>query len=305
LDPDKFVSETAMKNTAKAKAFDTARYTLLTCLPTALGFTMPTRESERRISGWLASPHVELAEAAAEIHRGCVTYNAGLLTHVKPNRFQHRQVTKDLAVAAMSGIAETALQWQKAIDDESYDEPMLIQPAGQQETFLHELAASVLKKSTGTNLPTCVIADHLWSETDIDGTRSAHIVAERLQTRTRHDELPEEFAIGQFQCEVTLDYGAFRDLQRHRVGTLVCSDLDASFGYEVPDLLKDPKFSGLHTIYCEYMDHVAAFHSLVRNVNPRSLPSIATSATYTITLADGTAIKDLNVECYEIPEDQL
>lgn len=40
-------------------------------------------------------------------------------------------------------------------------------------------------------------------------------------------------------------------------------------------------------------------------VNPRSLPSITAGQTYTITLADGTAVKDLNVEAYEIPEDQL
>lgn len=39
-------------------------------------------------------------------------------------------------------------------------------------------------------------------------------------------------------------------------------------------------------------------------VNPRTLPSIADGQTYTITLADGTAIKDLNVEAYEIPTDQ-
>jgi hypothetical protein len=37
---------------------------------------------------------------------------------------------------------------------------------------------------------------------------------------------------------------------------------------------------------------------------PRTLPSITDGQTYTITLADGTAIKDLNVEAWEIPTDQ-
>lgn len=39
-------------------------------------------------------------------------------------------------------------------------------------------------------------------------------------------------------------------------------------------------------------------------MNPRSLPSITDGLTYTITLADGSATKDLNVEAWEMPTDQ-
>lgn len=272
LDPSSFVSETALRNTAKAKAFDTARYTLLTCLPTALGFTMPTRETERRLSGWLASGHMELVDVAAAIHRGCHTYNDGLLTHVKPNKFQHRQVPYDIAAAALKNIEETVLQWSPVLSDSGTgnDNADLIVGPHYGETFVHQLAASLLKKSIGTNIPTTVISDHLFEVTDPSGDLSASVISERLQGRTRHDELPEEFAVGEFTCEIAIDYGAFRDLQRHRVGTIVCSDLDCSYGYEVPDLLKEPKFAHLHTAYCEYMDRVTAFHTAVRAINPHA-----------------------------------
>jgi hypothetical protein len=40
-------------------------------------------------------------------------------------------------------------------------------------------------------------------------------------------------------------------------------------------------------------------------MNPRLLPSITDGQTYTVTLADGLATKNLNVEAWEIPTDQV
>jgi thymidylate synthase ThyX len=269
LNPADFKTDTALNNTAKAKAFDTARYVLLTCFNTALGFTMPTRETERRISDWLASPHNSISGAAATIHRAAAVTNAGLLNHVTPNRFYHRQIPAELATAAFRGISDTALQWSTPSDNHNEPSTKLhLEIALEESDFLYHLAASVLKKSTGSNLPTSVIMDHLFTETDHSGAVSASVIAERLQGRKQHDELPREFAVGDFRLEISIDYGAFRDIQRHRNGTLVCSDLDCSAGYLVPELLTHPKFAATHTLYCQYMDEVAEFHAKVRAFDP-------------------------------------
>lgn len=269
LNPEDFKTDTALNNTAKAKAFDTARYVLLTCFNTALGFTMPTRETERRLSDWLANPHSTVADIAATIHRAAAVTNAGLLNHVTPNKFYHRQIPSDITHAAFRGISDTALQWSAPSDN--HNEPFTklhLESALDDSDFIYHLAASILKKSTGSNLPTAVIIDHLFSETDHSGSLSASVIAERLQGRKQHDELPREFGIGDFRLEISIDYGAFRDLQRHRNGTLVCSDLDCGAGYLVPELLTHPKFAALHTLYCEYMEEVAALHAKVRAFDP-------------------------------------
>ena len=272
LNPDDFKSPTAMHNTARAKAFDTARYALLTCTPTALGFTAPTRETERKLSEWLAHPNTEIANKAAEIHKAAAVINDGLLTHVQANKFYHQRVSTELASKAMQGIQHTELTWRSALPDSGTTEAGTIHlsyPAEYQDTFLQQLAAAVLKKSEGSNLALDVIVEHLVEVTDPTGVLSAQIIANRLRGRkSRFEELPDEFAIGEFRLEIELDYGAFRDLQRHRNGTLICSDLDCSYGFSVPELLTHPEFAALHTTYCDYMNDVADFHAKVRAFNP-------------------------------------
>lgn len=272
LNPADFKTTVAMHNTARAKAFDTARYALLTCTPTALGFTSASRETERMLSAWLAHPNTEVADQAAEIHKAVAAVNDGLLTHVQANKFYHQHVSGELVSKALCCIQRTGMLWGRVVPDatEAVDASVvdLSYPGDYDETFLQQLAAAVLKKSEGSNLPLDVIIEHLVEVTDPSGILSAQIIADRLRGRRRFDELPDEFAIGEFRAEIELDYGAFRDLQRHRNGTLICSDLDCSYGFSVPELLTHPEFAALHTTYCNYMDEVAAFHAKVRAFNP-------------------------------------
>ena len=278
LNPADFVSETAFANTARAKAFDTARYTLLTCLPTALGITMPTRETERRLSSWLASPHDEIVRVAQQLHNACLVNNDGLLRHVKPSSFEHETIPSNLIDNAFRGISETVQQWTSPSAPMSgvgtYDAASikssvsLHMPCTYSDRygFLYQLAASLLKRCSGTNISAAVIEDHL--RENKRHQLAWEVIRARLANRKAHDELPEEFAIGDFTASIEIDYGAFRDLQRHRNGTLVCSELDCSFGFMVPELLTIPKFAALHTSYCEYMQEVAEFHAYVRAFNP-------------------------------------
>jgi thymidylate synthase ThyX len=91
LDPADFVNEAALVRTARAKAFDTARYCLLTSKPTALAFTMPSRETERHLSSLLAHPNQEMQEIARKALEAAMKINPGLLTHVESNDAQHDQ----------------------------------------------------------------------------------------------------------------------------------------------------------------------------------------------------------------------
>ena len=53
-----------------------------------------------------------------------------------------------------------------------------------------------------------------------------------------------------------MDYGAFRDLQRHRRCEQYVEKLTTEYGYVIPD---DIKNSEIETEYCEAMDRVASY----------------------------------------------
>jgi len=60
-----------------------------------------------------------------------------------------------------------------------------------------------------------------------------------------------------YRFDVLADYGAFRDLQRHRMLTIEWQKLGPRHGYDVPPELAD---AGLTTIFVEAMERSAALH---------------------------------------------
>ncbi|MGH7685839.1 MAG: FAD-dependent thymidylate synthase [Candidatus Dormibacteria bacterium] len=97
-------------------------------------------------------------------------------------------------------------------------------------------------------------------------------VGERLNRRHRPGR---GFEHCQYTFEVVSDYGAFRDLQRHRMLTIQWQELTTALGYDVPEQIAD---AGLAS---QWRDAVAAAESTHRAV-ARDLPQ---QAQYLVTLA--------------------
>jgi len=57
---------------------------------------------------------------------------------------------------------------------------------------------------------------------------------EIMAKRGEHDALPREFELIPCSSEITVDYGAFRDIQRHRMCTQINEIFNPSGGYEYP-----------------------------------------------------------------------
>ncbi|EQD44897.1 thymidylate synthase complementing protein ThyX [mine drainage metagenome] len=55
--------------------------------------------------------------------------------------------------------------------------------------------------------------------------------------RSRRDKPGREFEIPAYQFVISTNYGAFRDLQRHRMMTTIRSTLDPGSGYDIPELI--------------------------------------------------------------------
>src|SRR6202030_3536173 len=75
-----------------------------------------------------------------------------------------------------------------------------------------------------------------------------------------------------YRFDVLADYGAFRDLQRHRLLTLEWQPLSAAHGYTEPAAIEEV---GAHADWREVMDRSAALHAALAS---RGLPETAAYA---------------------------
>jgi hypothetical protein len=72
-----------------------------------------------------------------------------------------------------------------------------------------------------------------------------------------------------YRFDVLTDYGAFRDLQRHRMLTIEWQALTPEHGYDVPEEVAD---AGLAEEFHETMERSAALHDAIADLFPREAP---------------------------------
>ena len=75
------------------------------------------------------------------------------------------------------------------------------------------------------------------------------------------------FEATDYRFELVTDYGAFRDLQRHRLLTIEWQPLSSDFGYDVPDIIRD---SGLESEYAESLRRSHELYVALYEQNPES-----------------------------------
>jgi len=82
------------------------------------------------------------------------------------------------------------------------------------------------------------------------------------ERRNRRHRPGRAFEATEYSFDVVSDYGAFRDLQRHRLLSIEWQPLGTDLGYEVPELVEE---AGLAGRYTESLERSRALHdSLVR-----------------------------------------
>ena len=87
-------------------------------------------------------------------------------------------------------------------------------------------------------------------------------VGERTNRRHRPGRAFERTG---YRFDVLCDYGAFRDLQRHRLLTIEWQDLSPVHGYEIPEAVRE---AGLADRFDGAMDRSRALHGLLRGAFP-------------------------------------
>jgi thymidylate synthase ThyX len=222
-DRNDFASERAKENTIKAKAFDVARYCLPSGIRTSLGITQSSRESERMIQKLLASPLREVREIGNQMLKHGIKINPGLLKHVQSNSYLVRKAR----------IQPEELSTVVATKPPSSQVTLI---GADRDSIITTLVTALAYRSANSAQDVykfCQDENNLACRDELFRT----LLNSALADRGLHDEFPVEFKHGSLMFEITLDMGAFRDLQRHRVGTQLLSEYSPLNGYAIPDIV--------------------------------------------------------------------
>ncbi|MBL8728500.1 MAG: FAD-dependent thymidylate synthase [Planctomycetes bacterium] len=235
--------EAAWLRTLKAEAFDAARYLLTPAIFTKWGMVVDARTlcdvvSELRSHG-LAEFRLVGERMQQQAERALPT----LLQHARPNRFLQTVQHELTAFAAELGV-DTA--------------PVHRGPAtGHTELLAHDpqlddrLLASLLFEHSQAPF-----AELLARVRTLTGGQRQDLLQKLMGARGSHDSWPLALeGAAPFEFEVLLDFGAYRDIGRHRKGFQQQQLLTTTHGFAVPPLLQE---AGLAAGYGEVLERAAA-----------------------------------------------
>ena len=264
LDKNTDLSHAVATRTAQAKAFDVARYILGAFLPTAVGLTMPSRETSRAIDFFLGHPYPEIRRIGELMHDHGVFVNPALLRRVTPKTAT--VLSQDLLLNLFPHHTDDPdLQAELAVDDCGAD---CMHESGAVTLFVAEPnslmhpryfgPAALLTEQCGVATEVAAIVRRAILRGDTESVRAIWEAA--LSKVGPHDEYPEALDSVFMHVSGDIDFGAYRDLQRHRRGYQPDIGVDGISDYSEPfvdwDALQDGSI--LRYRYAELMDRMTA-----------------------------------------------
>lgn len=244
--PDSMKPDAYQRNIA-ARAFDVARYLLFLGVPTGVGQVTSIRTLERQIRRWKASKFAEIrdlgheAAAACSAPAECSWGEEGSNLRVAPTlaKYVDADPYPSQARADLKLWAEQNLPGPSGIDVPKVD---LIQP----NELTAEITATLLYPVTDRSFRELYEIAMAWP-----AVRRDEVIDLALKSKPRRDELLREFRGGQFNYDMLIDIGAYRDMHRHRRCHQYRQEFVWSHGWETPQTVID---SGLEPLYTAAME---------------------------------------------------
>ncbi len=273
------MKDKAYINKCRARSLDIARYLLPTSTMTNFGMIMSARELRHCISKLFAHPLKEMQRIGLEIQTAATTpaYNPQLKkiepvlerllgSTSEPHLVQELRLQLSLQVKGAPTLV-------KHTDPKEY----LTEKKKSMKLWADRLLSGVKEQWPGNVTPRVdylkepiapedeLITTLLYAEstlafrTILETVRALPLetkqdVLDSIQNkRGSHDWVSREFEVGQgFLFDTLFDYGAFRDLQRHRLTTQINQEISTVHGYEIP---QDIEEAGLLETYQEIMEN--------------------------------------------------
>ncbi|GEM_PF-2100430 len=238
----------------KAEAFDSARYLLTPALFTKWGLVADARTISDICTRLLSHPLAEFRIVGARIREEARKELPTLLSHAGENTYLEETRKKIQDLAERCGQPNHPAPKPKPQEAEA-SVHLLAAPTDLEDRILASLAFTQTSKPYESLLS--------WSAS-LSPAEKAQGFESILGPRGKRDAMPEAIeGAGMLDFEILLDFGAFRDIARHRKGFLQQEELTTIHGYSMPPLFKE---AGLAKRYSETMDGITArIHTLAES----------------------------------------
>jgi thymidylate synthase ThyX len=263
-------SEAVHRAAIRAKALDTLRGLLPAATPSNVGLYGSGQAFEALLLRMRAHPLLEIRECADDMLRELRTVIPAFLTRVdQPDR---GGMWSEYLASTRHQVDELACQLLQGVDAEHRDEVTLadFDPDGE----IKVVAAALYAASALPDDQLLAIARRM--STDDRARLLRAYVGDRTNRRHRPGRAFERTS---YRFDVLTDYGAFRDLQRHRLLTLEWQPLTTRQGYNEPAALVE---AGGRDAWQRVMDESAALHDALRSAGHERVAPYAVAMAYRV-----------------------
>lgn len=227
-------SEAAYGAAIRAQACDLLRGLLPAGTRTNLGLTANARALEGLLTKLLSSPLGEAQRLGREMHAAALEVTPTLVKYAAPS---------ELRRASQASVAEE-LRLIYTPPEEGASATMVIsQPVRlvrHDKDALERVALALAYDGSQPGLHAYGLADALRRATQAE---LARVVRAACAARGPHDAPPRGFEASSMTFELMPDFGAYRDLQRHRMLTPATQRLTCRLGFETPQELGELGFA--------------------------------------------------------------
>lgn len=237
-------SNAAWKRACASKRFDAIRYLLPSCTKTSLGWTLNARNLSYAISKLLSHPLKEMNDIGEKLKKEAGKILPSLVRHSDKKEY-FCQTEKELQ---MFNFAENSFDGEnvKLVDSPKNPEDIII--------------SSILYRYGN-----CSFDEISKKVSEMSSFEKEAVFDNYLNKMDAFDYPMRELEHQYFTFDVVMDYGAFRDLQRHRMCTQTNPIFTSDLGYDVP---KDIVSAGVEAEYRSAMDRARAVYEKVREKYP-------------------------------------
>lgn len=231
-------SDKLYRSITKARVCDVARYLLPAATCTNIGMTLNARGFEWAVTKFLSHPLEEVQEIGRELKEAGLKVTPTLIKYADRNAY---------LAETYGAMRALATEWAKDLPAPDAAEPVRIVDYDREAE--NKLVASLLYRHL--QHPYEQILERVRV---MPSDAKARIIDEALARRGPHDQPVREFEHCYYTFDVLMDFGAFRDVQRHRMATQTNQDITCAHGYDVPPEIVE---AGLETPFRGAMERAA------------------------------------------------
>lgn len=225
------MSDRLYESVTKARACDNVRYLLPASTLTNLGMTLNARALEWAITKLTSHTLEEMQGIGAEMKEAALKIIPTLIKYADKNKYL-QETEQALSELSSWLINEPQINPAEPVHIVDYD-----------KTAENKIVASLLYKNV--ELPYSQIKHKV--DTMPESIKHA-VIEDALKRRKSYDRPVREFEHIYYTFDILMDFGAFRDVQRHRMATQTNQKLTTKLGYETPEEIIEAGYEKEYTL---------------------------------------------------------